>query len=80
MRFEVVNIHAKSLWSGSEHLRTGHGLVRAGGAKHDDVRAKLQLRMADDQPRLRDRELFNEAEGRAERSNRAENDGFLHDE
>src|SRR5436309_730187 len=71
MRVEVVDIHVESLRSRSEHLRTGHGLIRPCGPKHDDVRTELQLRMPDDLSGLRNREQFDETERLAQRLYRA---------
>src|SRR5208283_159239 len=72
MRVEGVNIHAEILRVGAEHVRVCHVLVRPDGPKHDDVRAELQLRMPDELSRVWRREPFDEAEGRAEPSNRRE--------
>jgi hypothetical protein len=71
MRIEVVNVDAQTLRGGPEPLRAFHAIVRPDGPKHDDVRTELQLRMSNDLPRLRNREYFDEAEGRAEPSNGA---------
>src|SRR2546422_5817556 len=71
MRIKVVHVDTESLRGGPEPLRTCHAIVRSHGPKHYDVRAEPQLRMSDDLPRLRNREYFDEAEGRAEPSNGA---------
>src|SRR5262245_47218693 len=68
---DVININAERLRGRAKSLRAGQALVRPDGAKHDDVGTELQLRMPDKRPRLGNGEDLDEAEGRAERSNRA---------